>query len=191
MSKKELTDEEGHANHFGSRHVWSTAGTAVNDFDRVMAAKNCGAFDHVAVAVITKGADGQVEIERHDSTAKHLAWGGALIGGAMFVVAPPLAPTALGLGGGASAAGLAGAGGIAGHFWHNIPKDTLREMSDTLEAGDSGLVIVAVNPKGSDLTDLLSGAQKVVDRRDDQGRSRGRLRRRDRAGRRLTPNPGR
>ena len=88
--------------------------------------------------------------------------GGALIGGALFVVAPPLAPAALGLGGGASAAGLAGAGGIAGHFWHNIPKDTLREMSDTLEAGDSGLVIVAVNPQGSDLEGLLSGAQKVV-----------------------------
>ena len=35
-------------------------------------------------------------------------------------------------------------------------------MSDTLEAGDSGLVVVAVNPKGSDLKGLLSGAQKVV-----------------------------
>ena len=142
--------------------TYGDRGTAVNDFDRVMDAKKGGSFDHVAVAVMTKGTDGKVEIERHDSTAKHLAWGGALIGGAMFVVAPPLAPAALGLGGGASAAGLAGAGGIAGHFWHNIPKDTLREMSDTLEAGDSGLVVVAVNPQGSDLEGLLSGAQKVV-----------------------------
>src|SRR4249920_2079398 len=142
--------------------TYGDRGTAVNDFDRVMDAKKGGSFDHVAVGVMTKGADGKVEIERHDSTAKHLAWGGALIGGALFVVAPPLAPAALGLGGGASAAGLAGAGGIAGHFWHTIPKDTLREMSDTLEAGDSGLVVVAVNPRGSDLEGLLSGAQKVV-----------------------------
>ena len=102
---------------------------AVSDFDRVMAAKTSGSFDHVAVAVITKDVDGHVEVERHDSTAKHLAWGGALVGGALFVIAPPLAPTALGIGGGASAAGLAGAGGIAGHFWHNVPKETIREMT--------------------------------------------------------------
>jgi uncharacterized membrane protein len=135
---------------------------AVAGFDRVMAAKSSGAFDHVAVAVITKGLDGEVEVERHDSTAKHLAWGGALVGAALFVVAPPLAPAALGLGGGASAAGLAGAGGIAGHFWHNVPKATIREMTDTLEDGDSGLVIVAVNPLGSDITPMLAGADKVV-----------------------------
>ena len=135
---------------------------AVADFDRVMAEKTSGAFDHIAVAVITKGADGAVEVERHDSTAKHLAWGGALVGGALFVIAPPLAPAAIGMGGGASAAGLAGAGGIAGHFSHNVPKETIREMTDTLEAGDSGLVIVAVNPKGSDITPMLPGAQKIV-----------------------------
>lgn len=29
---------------------------AVNDFDGVMAAKTSGAFDHVAVAVVTKGS---------------------------------------------------------------------------------------------------------------------------------------
>ena len=135
---------------------------AVTAFDEVMSQKSSGAFDHVAVAVITKAADGKVQIERHDSTAKHLAWGGALVGAAMFVVAPPLAPAALGLGGGASAAGLAGAGGMAGHLWHNIPKDKLREMTDTLDSGESGLVIIAVNPKGSDLSPMLTGAEEVV-----------------------------
>ena len=72
---------------------------AVRDFDRVMAEKTSGAFDHVAVAVMTKGVDGAVEVERHDSTAKHLAWGGALIGGALFVIAPPIAASAIGVGG--------------------------------------------------------------------------------------------
>ena len=135
---------------------------AVLDFHRVMAMKSDGAFDHIAVAVITKNPDGTVQVERHDSTAKHLAWGGALVGAALFVVAPPLAPAAIGAGGGASAAGLAGVGGLAGHFWHNIPKDTIREMTDTLDAGDSGLVIVAVNPNGSDIKPMLPDAQKLV-----------------------------
>ena len=35
---------------------------AVADFDRVMAAKTDGDFDHVAAAVITKDLDGNVEV---------------------------------------------------------------------------------------------------------------------------------
>ena len=80
---------------------------AVADFKGVMASKSGGAFDHVAVAVITKDPDGKVEVERR-------------------------------------AAGLAGAGGIAGHLAHDVPKETVREMTDTLDAGDSGLIVVAV-----------------------------------------------
>ena len=71
--------------------TYSDPATAVSDFATVMAADKQGAVDHVAVAVLTKGLDGSVEVERHDSTAKHLAWGGALVGGALCVVAPPLA----------------------------------------------------------------------------------------------------
>jgi len=141
--------------------TYSDRAGAVAGFDRVMSSKSSGAFDHVAVAVITKDLDGEAQVERHDSTAKHLAWGGALVGAALFVVAPPLAPAALGVGGGAGAAGLAGAGGIAGHLWHNVPKKTIREMSDTLEDGDSVIVIVAVNPAGTDITPMLAGAEKV------------------------------
>ena len=36
-----------------------------------------GEFDHTAVAVLTKDANGKLQMERHDSTAKHLAWAGA------------------------------------------------------------------------------------------------------------------
>ena len=50
-----------------------------------------------------------------------------------------------------------------GHFWHNVPKDTVRDMSAALEAGHSGLVIVVVNPKGNDILPLLAGAERVVD----------------------------
>jgi hypothetical protein len=70
----------------------------------------------------------------------------------------------MGGGGGVTGAGLAGAGGIAGHFWHNIPKERVREMSDLLEAGESGLVVVAVDKKGSDIEPLLGHAtRKIID----------------------------
>jgi uncharacterized membrane protein len=128
---------------------------AVHDFKTVWGAKHEGELDHIAVAVLTKDAQGQLEVERHDSTAKHLAWGAALIGAAVAVVAPPV-------GIGMLVAGGAGAGGIVGHFWHNIPKQDIQEMSQLLEDGQSGLVIVAVDHKDDDITPLLAKAQKKI-----------------------------
>jgi uncharacterized membrane protein len=146
---------------------------AVNDFESVMSAKRDGEFDHIAAAVLTKDPSGGLQVERHDSTAKHLAWGGALTGAALLVAAPVAAPVIIaggtgaaasaGLGGGASWVGAAaGTGALAGHFWHNIPKDKVREMGDLLESGESGLLIVAVNKNATDITPLLRNAAKVV-----------------------------
>ena len=130
---------------------------ALQDFDTVWGAKHEGEYDHIAVAVLSKDVHGQLEVQRHDSTAKHLAWGGALLGAAITVVAPPVGVGMLAAGGTA-----AGAGGIIGHFHDNIPKTTVREMGDLLDAGESGIVVVAVNKKGNDIEPLLANAQKKI-----------------------------
>jgi len=139
---------------------------AVEDYHTIREAKTLGDFDHIAIAVLTKDADGRLEVERHDSTAKHLGWGGFLVGGGLVLLAPAAAPiafaTSVGVGGGVTGAGLAGVGGIAGHFWHNIPKATIREMSDLLEEGESALIVVAVNKKGSDIEPLFAGATRCI-----------------------------
>jgi hypothetical protein len=75
---------------------------AVNDYHTVWGAKHEGEFDHMALAVLTKDANGNLQVERHDSTAKHLAWGGAILGAALTVVAPPVGAAVL-AGGAASA----------------------------------------------------------------------------------------
>jgi uncharacterized membrane protein len=137
--------------------TYASRDAAVQDFDTVWGAKHEGEYDHMAVAVLTKDAVGQLQVERHDSTAKHLAWGGALLGAALTVVAPPVGVGMLAAGG-----TVAGAGGIVGHFHHNIPKDTVRQMGDLLEDGESGLVVVAVNRKGDDIAPLLANAEKKM-----------------------------
>jgi len=123
---------------------------AVADFKTVKDAKSLGEFDHTAVAVLTKDEDGYLQIERHDTTAKHMAW----IGAALVVVAPPAGAAALATG--------AGAGALVGHFWRNIPKAKVKEAGDLLESGESGLIVVAVNRKGSDIEPLLARAEKKV-----------------------------
>ncbi|MGA9279393.1 MAG: hypothetical protein WBV89_20765 [Ilumatobacter sp.] len=127
------------------------------DYDAVRAVKSGGQLDHLAVAIVTKGADGKLDIDRHDSTAKHLAWGGGILGAAATVVFAPLGLVFLGPLV-ANTAIYAGAGGLVGHFWRNIPKDDVRRMGELLETGAYGVIVVAVNPQGTDVGALLVNA---------------------------------
>ena len=132
---------------------YSDRDTAVQDFKAVWQARGDGEFDHTAVAVLTKDDTGKLQVERHDSTAKHLAW----VGAALVVAAP-----AVGAGLVASAGAGAGAGALVGHFHHNIPKKDVEAVGELLESGQSGLVVVAVNKLGTDIAPLLANADKTV-----------------------------
>jgi uncharacterized membrane protein len=128
---------------------YSNRDAAVEGFKTVWDAHKGGEFDHTAVAVLTKDESGKLQVERHDTTAKHLAW----VGAALTVVAPV---AAVGVVGGA------GAGALVGHFHHNIPKKDVEAIGDLLQSGQSGLIVVAVNKVGTDIEPLLSGADKTV-----------------------------
>jgi hypothetical protein len=112
----------------------------------------------MTVAVLTKDEAGELQVDRHNSTARKMAWGGAILGAALVLVAPPTGLAAIAAGGGVGA----GAGGIVGHFWRNIPKEKVREVGDLLNSGESGLLIVAVNQKGTDIKPLLTNAERSV-----------------------------
>jgi uncharacterized membrane protein len=137
--------------------TYATRDDAKHGYKTVWGAKHEGEFDHMSLAVLTKDANGQLQEERHDSTAKHLTWGGVALGAALCVVAPPV-----GVGMLAGAGAVGGAGAIVGHFWHQIPKEQLAEVSDLLESGESAIVIVAVNHEKTDITPLLSDAEKSI-----------------------------
>ena len=144
--------------------TYSNKADADLDYDAVRNTKSAGELDHIAIAVVEKQADGDLKIDRHDSTAKHLAWGGGILGAAATVAFAPLGIVFLGPLV-ANSAVYAGAGGLAGHFWKNVPKDDARKMGDMLQAGEFGLIIVAVNPKGTDVANLLTHASSkhIVD----------------------------
>ena len=137
---------------------YATRDEAVHTFKTVWGAKHEGEFDHMSLAVLTKDADGKLQEERHDSTAKHLAWGwgraGCRVGGR--------GASGWGRHAGQRAGAVGGAGAIVGHFHHNISKEKLQEVSDLLESGQSGVVVVAVNHKKSDIKPLLDGSEKTV-----------------------------
>lgn len=141
--------------------TYASKSAADQDYDAIHGIKHQGQLDHLAIAVVERQADGDLKIDRHNSSAKHAAWGTGVLGGALTVISAPLGIVLLGPLAATSAV-WAAVGGFAGHFWRNIPKDTVREMSDVLERGEFGLVIVAVNPNRIDIGALLSGAEEVV-----------------------------
>ena len=126
---------------------YSNRDAAVEGFKTVWDAHKGGEFDHTDVAVLTKDDSGKLQVERHDTTAKHLGWAGA----ALAVAAP-----------GVGVVAGAGAGALVGHFHHNIPKKDVEAIGDLLESGQSGLIVVAVNILGVDIEPLLANADKTV-----------------------------
>jgi hypothetical protein len=133
---------------------YATHHNAIHDYQIAWGARHGGAFDHMSIAVLAKDAHGDLQVERHASGARDLALGGAVLGAALLVVAPTV--------GIAAGGGLAGAGGIAAHLRHTIPNGTLEEVSQLLKSGASGLLLVAIDRKGNEISPLLERAEKAV-----------------------------
>ena len=130
---------------------------AERDFDAIQTKER--QLDYAA-AVLEKGADGAITLDRHHAAAD-LASGDPFLGAALTVIAAPvgillLAPAL------ATPATWAGAAALVAHFWHDIPKDELVRMSNLLEAGQAALVIVAVDDSTEDVRSLLSNATTTL-----------------------------
>jgi hypothetical protein len=126
--------------------------SAVHDFTSVWAARHEGDFHHTSVGLLTRDCDGRLHCARHNSTAKHLEWGGALLGAGLAVLVPAVGTEIL------AVVGLSGAGAMVGHFRQHADPEDLAAIASVLEVGAFALVVVVVNRRGQELTPLLSHA---------------------------------
>jgi hypothetical protein len=110
---------------------------------------------------VEKGTNGELEINCHRNSAADTMCGVAILGGALTTVAAPVGISYLAAGL-SSNAEWAGAAAIVGRFWHQVPRDKLRTMSNLLEAGQAGLAIVAVAHTTQEVAACLSGATSAV-----------------------------
>ena len=131
---------------------YSTLDQAVLDYQSVWGARHDGDFHHTSVAVLTHDSAGKSHLERNNSTAKHLEWGGALLGAALFVLAPTAGIEML------PRVGLSGAGALVDHFRQHADPDDLAAIASLLEVGASGLVVVLVNRRSQAITSWLTDA---------------------------------
>ena len=94
--------------------------TASSDF-RTVCSGGAHPARRLAIAVVEKGADGQLTLERHHCTTGEPAWEGAVLGSALAVLATPigmrfLVPVV------ERGAVLGGVGAIQGLLWNGSPR---------------------------------------------------------------------
>src|SRR3954470_17016352 len=90
----------------------------------------------ISAALVEKGCDGQLVIDRHECTSVLPLWKGAVLGSALTVLAPPVGILFL-IRVVGSVAVLAGISALVGHFWNNVPQEDLRRMSELLESSQA------------------------------------------------------
>jgi uncharacterized membrane protein len=117
-------------------------------------------------AIVEKRDDGKVKLGKKHETPTRA--GGVLGGGfglatGLVVALFPFAA----IGGGllaATAAGGAVLGAVAGHAAAGMSRDDLRELGEQLDAGQAGLVVVAVGDMGTRVKDAMERAEKVTEK---------------------------
>jgi uncharacterized membrane protein len=122
-----------------------------------------GLIDAYDAAVIERRPDGKVKItKKHETPTRVGGVMGAGVGLATGLVVA-LFPFAA-IGGGLLAATTAGGavlGAVAGHAAAGMSRDDLKQLGESLDAGDAGLVVVAVSDMGAKVKDAMSRAEKV------------------------------
>ena len=122
-----------------------------------------GLIDAYDAAVIERRADGKVKITKKHETPTRV--GGVLGGGAglatgLVLVLFPFAA----IGGGLLAVTTAGGavvGAVTGHAAAGMSRKDLKELGEHLDAGQAGLVVVAVTDMGAKVERAMKQARKV------------------------------
>ncbi len=122
-----------------------------------------GLIDAYDAAVIEHRADGKVKItKKHETPTRAGGVLGAGVGLATGLVVA-LFPFAA-IGGGllaATAGGGAILGALAGHAAAGMSRHDLKELGEQLDAGQAGLVVVAVSDMGAKIEHAMKKARKV------------------------------
>jgi uncharacterized membrane protein len=144
--------------------VYADLDDALADYDVVKQLHtDAGLIDAYDAAVVERKANGKVKIVKKHETPTRV--GGVLGGGVGLATGLVIAlfPAAA-IGGGlllATGAGGAVLGAVAGHAAAGMSRGDLKEMGEHLDAGQAGLVVVAVADMQSKIKAAMKKAEKV------------------------------
>lgn len=120
--------------------------------------------DTFDAAVMERHDDGKVKIvKKHEQPTRKGAWVGAGLGlaaGAVLLVFPAAAIGAGVLAG--TTAGGAGVGALAGHLARGMSRHDLKELGESLDNGDAGLVVIAAVDLEGRIDEAIARSNKLL-----------------------------
>ncbi|HEU4424703.1 MAG TPA: DUF1269 domain-containing protein, partial [Pilimelia sp.] len=144
--------------------VYPSVAAAEADYDLVKDLHTkADLIDAYDAAVVERRPDGKVKITKKHETPTRV--GGVLGGGVGLATGLVVAlfPFAA-IGGGLLAATTAGGavlGAVAGHAAAGLSRHDLKELGEHLDAGQAGLVVVAVSDMGAKVEEAMRRAEKM------------------------------
>jgi uncharacterized membrane protein len=147
--------------------VYPDVASAEADYDAVKALHTeAGLIDAYDAAVIEHRAGGKVKITKKHETPTRV--GGVLGGGVGLATGLVVAlfPFAA-IGGGLLAATTAGGavlGSVTGHAAAGMSRGDLKELGESLDEGQAGLVVVGVSDMGAKIEKAMKKAQKIQEK---------------------------
>ena len=147
--------------------VYNNVDNALDDYDAVKVLHTeAGLIDAYDAAVVERRSDGKVKIRKKHETPTRV--GGFLGGGVGLATGLVVAlfPAAA-IGGGLLAAttgGGAALGALAGHAAAGMSRSDLKDLGEALDAGQAGLVVVAVSDMQSKVEHAMARAEKVQEK---------------------------
>jgi uncharacterized membrane protein len=137
---------------------------AIADYEAVRKVyEDAGVIDTYDAAVLMRKPNGKVEIiKRTEMPTRKGARRGLAVGLAVGAVAALFPAVGLAAGALTGAAAGAGIGAIAGHVTGGMRRGDLKEMGELLDAGASGLVIVAAVDMEAKIHAAIKRAKKAV-----------------------------
>lgn len=150
---------------FAFTGVYESLDDALADYDGVKAIHmELGLIDAYDAAVIARRDDGKVKVVKKHETPTRV--GGVLGGGlglatGLVIALFPAAAIGTGLVLGTTAGGAA-LGSLAGHAAAGMRRGDLKELGESLDAGQAGLVVVGVSDMESKIEAAMKKADKVT-----------------------------
>jgi uncharacterized membrane protein len=144
--------------------VYPDVGSAEADYDLVKELHSkAGLMDAYDAAVIHRRQDGKVKIARKHETPTRV--GGVLGGGAglatgLVVALFPFAAVGSGLLAVTSAGGAL-LGAVAGHAAAGMSRDDLKELGESLDEGEAGLIVVGVTDMAARIEEAMRRSEKL------------------------------
>jgi uncharacterized membrane protein len=131
--------------------VYETVADAEHDYDAIKRLHHDGEIGSYDAAVLSKAANGEVEVHKDEKPTKHAGWVGAAAGAGIAILFPATIAVAV-------AGGGAGVGAWFGHMAHGMKRDEAEEMATMLEPGRAGLVVVGVDESAAKVEEVTSGS---------------------------------